>query len=441
MRTLLFCLVVAVAGCGPVTPLDPAGLPFFNNSRPVALASGPGEAPLGAPFLLDGTDSYDPDEDELRWQWRVSDAPADSALPGNPFTVNDSRNAALTEVEVDVPGVYVFAVQVVDPDGAASYTAYVTVLATPDDTIPVADAGPDTGGVEGDLVCLDGSRSSDPRGRPLSFEWAVAIRPPGSIIDDAFLVVDGPEACFTPDRPGRYLLSLIVAADAGSSAPDFVEVLVHSTNQTPWAVPELTAGASCSTVALDGTGSIDPDGDPLAYRWDLLLAPFGSRTPLGESAFVDSTSPTPVFYADLPGEYLAQLVVDDGEQVSAPVLLPLDLEPKTVNADPIVVHTEDMYVRRIPTACWLSCDPIDVVVDALGTSDPDGDLFDVTWEIVSGEATLESSTGPEVGVELAPPAPGCSNPVPRNTVEIEVTATDCSGGTDVSRIVVAYDCG
>ncbi len=440
MRIPALALAV-LTGCPSMSPLDPAALPFFNNSRPVARASAPEQAPLGTPLLLDGTGSYDPDEDELRWQWRVDEAPPGSELPGNPFSVNDSRNAAITEVLLDVPGIHVFALQVVDPDGATSYTTYVTVLGTIDDAAPNADAGPDQDGVEGDLLCVDGARSSDPRGRALTYEWDVAARPEGSTLDDGRLLPDGSEVCFTPDRPGRFLLSLVVEAGGRSSAPDFVEVLVVSTNQRPVAAPTLSAGASCSTVVLDGSASSDPDGDLLEHRWDLLLAPFGSRTPLGEAAFADSTAATATFYADVPGEYLAQLVVNDGEQHSAPVLLPMELAPKTANAPPVVLHNEDMYVRRIPNACWLSCNAVEVVLDAFGTTDPDGDLVDVTWEVVSGDATLSEAVGLEVGLELAPPPAECTWPVPRNLVEVEVTATDCSGGTDVSRIVIAYDCG
>lgn len=444
MRTLalVFTLPLLLASCSQVAPYNPAALPFFNNSRPVALASGPTEAPLGTAVLLDGTDSYDPDEDELQWHWAVDQMPADSELPSNPFSTNDSRNAALTDVLLDVPGIYVFSLRVTDPDEAASYTTFVTVLSILDDSVPLADAGPNVAGAEGALVCADGSRSSDPRGRTPTYLWSVAVRPEASALTDGFLLGgDSPEVCFTPDVTGEYLLSLVVEAGGRSSPPDFVEVLVISTNQSPTALPSFSDGASCSSVALDGTSSTDPDGDALDYRWDLLLAPFGSRTPLGEAAFADSTAAAPVFYADVAGEYLAQLVVHDGEHISEPALLELELHPKTVNADPQVQHSEDVYIRRVPTNCWQACSPVEFTIDAVGTSDPDGDLVDVTWAVVSGDATLGAHTGLEVEVEIAPPAAGCTNPVPRNLVEIEVTATDCSGGTDVSHIVVAYDCG
>ena len=96
-------------------------------------------------------------EDPLRYEWRVDDLPGGSELPGNPFSINGSRNADRTEVLLDVPGVYVFALQVVDSSEALSDTSYVAVLAVPDSSLPVAEGGPDLAGLEGQEVCMDGN--------------------------------------------------------------------------------------------------------------------------------------------------------------------------------------------------------------------------------------------------------------------------------------------
>jgi len=68
-------------------------------------------------------------------------------------------------------------------------------------------------------------------------------------------------------------------------------------------------------VPLDGSGSSAPYGDPLSYQWSLLEKPLGSLTTIADPQSV-STYLTP----DLPGDYLVQLVVDDGEQASEPAL-------------------------------------------------------------------------------------------------------------------------
>lgn len=70
------------------------------------------------------------------------------------------------------------------------------------------------------------------------------------------------------------------------------------------------------TVALDGIGSADTDGDPLAYQWSFVTVPKKSK-----AEFSDPSSANPTFVPDMPGIYVAQLIVDDYKAKS---------EPKTV---------------------------------------------------------------------------------------------------------------
>jgi hypothetical protein len=65
-------------------------------------------------------------------------------------------------------------------------------------------------------------------------------------------------------------------------------------------------------VALDGSGSSDPDGDPLTYEWEILSEPSGAGATLSNPAAV-----SPTFTADEPGTYVVQLAVSDGLHVSA----------------------------------------------------------------------------------------------------------------------------
>ncbi len=81
--------------------------------------------------------------------------------------------------------------------------------------------------------------------------------------------------------------------------------------------------APLDTVNLDGTGSTDPDGLPLDYRFTLLDKPDGSQTELqGE------TTDTAKLFVDAAGDYAVQLEVENSIGVrSAPYVCRMEAIP------------------------------------------------------------------------------------------------------------------
>lgn len=59
-------------------------------------------------------------------------------------------------------------------------------------------------------------------------------------------------------------------------------------------------------VTLDGSGSSDPDDDPITYLWEFTSRPLTSMITLS-----DKTTDTPSFTPDLVGTYVIELTVAD----------------------------------------------------------------------------------------------------------------------------------
>jgi hypothetical protein len=73
-------------------------------------------------------------------------------------------------------------------------------------------------------------------------------------------------------------------------------------------------------ITLDGSDSFDPDGDPITYWWSFRSVPNGRlrQSSMTDTAITGRDTPAPSFVPDVPGSYVLELVVNDGELASAP---------------------------------------------------------------------------------------------------------------------------
>ena len=184
-------------GVYPVSVLarDPAGVAVFaltldlevlaGNQRPVASAGADQTAVDNQLIFLYGGGTFDPDEGNLSFLWTQTSGPAVELLESTnatarfvaPFVLTDSSltfSLSVSDGELsseDTVTVFVFASDGVDP-----WFLFEDDFLLPASTGPTAVAGTDQQVTDGDLVRLDGGRSTG--ADVLSYQWTQTSGPP-----------------------------------------------------------------------------------------------------------------------------------------------------------------------------------------------------------------------------------------------------------------------
>jgi PKD repeat protein len=298
----------------------------------------------------------------LTYWWSLTTKPA-----GSPTILSDPT-AIQPSFVLDRPGTY--AAQLLVSDGALD-SAPDTVTVSTLNVKPVADAGSDQYRRVGDVVMLDGFRSSDPDGDALTYEWSIITRPAGSTTNLQTSTVMRPS--FILDRPGAYTLQLIVSDGQVDSDPDTVLITTENTKPVANAGPDRN-GQPGVAIVLDGRASYDADGDLLTYAWSLIGVPPG-----GPVILTNPTSVQPTFTSSLSGIYLAQLIVSDGTTSSDPSTVFITVGvggPPPINQPPIANAGPDQTIRLGQI----------LQLDGSGSFDPENDPLLYQWALVSAPA-------------------------------------------------------
>jgi len=130
-----------------------------------------------------------------------------------------------------------------------------------------------------------------------------------------------------------------------------------------------------TVVQLDGTGSSDPDGDPLDFAWSILSQP-------GSDTLIDDDLPDAQIQVNAVGLYELELVVSDGALTDGDRVY---VQAQSGNTPPVADAGTDRTVTVGGT----------VTLDGTGSYDADGDALNYAWTLTrpaGSSATLSSAT-------------------------------------------------
>lgn len=289
------------------------GAPKANAGDDQTVASAHGAST--AAFTLDGSASSDPDGDTLTYEWKEG-----ATIVGRIAKLNLSASI----------GTHTYTLKVTDPYSASSSDEVVITVTAAANQAPVAKAGPDQtvtvphdGNPTTDKASftLDGSGSSDPDGDAITYEWKEG----GSVV--------GTTAKLSLTRKaGTYTFTLKVTDPSGASSTDDVAVTVNAEpNQTPVAnagPDQYITSYYGLLVKLNGSGSSDPDGDPLTYVWT-------------EGGAQIATGAKPSVHLE-PGIHIVTLTVSDPYGASSTDTVQITVDPRK----PTVITLSNVTAQR-----------------------------------------------------------------------------------------------
>ncbi|MBI3456793.1 MAG: hypothetical protein HY002_13540 [Candidatus Rokubacteria bacterium] len=260
--------IVVAGAAGTPTGAD-FGLARYEGALAPVANAGPDQPGVneGAPVTLDGSASSGAG---LSFAW--------TQLPGGPVvtTLTGADTANPTFTAPLLPGGFgsqtlTFQLTVTSAAGSSTDTVDVTVVNV--NHPPVAQATGPSPVNEGSAVTLSGTTSFDPDGDPLvSHSWIQTGGP--ALPAGALTGADTATASFTAPllaggvSGGVALTFDLTVSDGALSHTDTVTVNVEQVNHAPTAHAGADQTVFAGTVvALNGTGSQDPDGDFLQFQW------------------------------------------------------------------------------------------------------------------------------------------------------------------------------
>jgi glucose/arabinose dehydrogenase len=194
-----------------------------------------------------------------------------------------------------------------------------------------------------------------------------------------------------------------------------------SSNHPPTALATAspTSGPTPLTVNFDGSGSSDPDGDPITYSWDLN----------GDGIYGDSTAQKPSFTYTTPGTYTVRLQVTDSKGasgVSSPITIAAGNNPPVPTIS-----------SPASTLTWKVGDPINFSGSASDQEDGTEPASRLSWTIILHHCFSDTNCHTHIVQTFNGVASGTFNAPDHEYpcwLEIQLTATDSTGATATTSV-------
>jgi len=364
---------------------QPAIIEFVPlNTRPVARATYNDPVRVSETVILSAEKSEDIDDEPLTCQWKMISRPS-----GSTAKLSDPKSEKPTFV-ADIKGLYT--VQLIVNDGQTDSSPFELNIEVHDN--PAAKATYKAQKYVNQRVELDGTESRPgPGGGHLTYAWTILEKPSGSQAE--LSEPTSPKPTFIADKAGKYVIQLVVKDGKSTSAPYILEYFTM--NSPPVAFFNYNSPIFVKQVVLlDASQSFDLDNDPLIFKWLLKTKPLGSKAVLisPSTPMTDINIPNPTFVADLPGKYVVQLTVSDGNTDSETFTLIIP----TTNSKPVARAGSDITVFEGET----------VYLNASQSSDADGTSLVFKWSIKQRPtgSTAQLSSENKINPTFQPDVPG-----------------------------------
>lgn len=383
-------------------------LPKANAGADVSISS------LLGSVNLNGSGSFDPDGNLVRFSWRQISGPT----LGNIVSAISSNG--ITNVTGLLLGTYKYELKVVDNRAGISLdTVVVNVLSNlgggTSNKPPVANAGPDfTITLPTSSVSVNGSSSYDEDGSIASFSWTKVSGPSQFTIANPAAANTG----ISNLAQGTYTFRLTVTDNGGFTNSDDVIINVNAATSLPNQNPVAKAGTNFSinlptnSTTLDGSGSYDPDGAISSYTWSKVNGPATVTTGNLNSAQLSLSNLG-------PGTYGFQLMVTDNKGATAFDWISVTVNGAVSNQAPTARAGADVSVTL----------PINnTTLNGSSSSDADGTITGYSWTKISGPAQFIIASPSSASTAITNLAQG--------SYTFRLTVTDNGGATHSDDVIV-----